>query len=276
MNLFSGKFVSIGAGNMAEALLRGALKEGVLLPENVCMTDIRKGRLSELASDLGVATGPDNRQAVAGVDYILLAVKPQVLDDAVQEFADAVPASALVISIAAGVTCAQIEAHFSAGQRVVRVMPNTPSLVGEGAAAVAAGSNATVEDLDATERIMAAVGLVVRVQESDLDAVTAVSGSGPAYVFAMIESLMEASERVGLPPDLARPLIAQTLLGAVALWVQGDDDAGVLRERVTSKGGTTEAALAQLAKHGVHDAWLDAVDAAYRRSRELSGEHPSA
>lgn len=270
MKAIDGTLTCIGAGNMAEALLKGALERGVLQPDRVRVTDIDAGRLQTLSDALGIPGFSDNRAAVDGASQVLLAVKPQVMDDVLRDMADAVPAHCLVISIAAGLTTERIEGHFAEGQRVVRVMPNTPSLVGEGAAAVAPGRWATAGDLDLAERLLSAVGIATRVDESDIDAVTAVSGSGPAYVFLVIEALEAAADRIGMAPELAQPLIAQTLRGATALWEQSGEPAATLRARVTSKGGTTEAALKILESREVRDAIVAAVQAAHRRSGELS------
>lgn len=264
------RLVCIGGGNMAEALIRGVLSARVCEAANVTVTDILPERLESLREQYGVRTERDNAAAAAAADIVLLAVKPQQLAGVLADIRPVLPGSALVISIVAGIPAARIEAGLSAGQRVVRVMPNTPSLIGQGAAAVAAGAAAAPEDVDAAEQLMKAVGIVVRVEESMLDAVTALSGSGPAYVFYLIESMIEAGTSMGLEADTARALAVQTVEGAARLVRETGEEPEALRRKVTSTAGTTEAAVRVLDRREVRTHLVEALQAACTRSRELS------
>jgi pyrroline-5-carboxylate reductase len=270
-DLLSGKrLVFLGGGNMAEALIRGALAGGVCEPGQVTVADILPERLAHLRERYGVATETDNRAAAAVADVVLLAVKPQQLAGVLEGIRPVLPAAAVVISIVAGVRASRIEGALAPGQRVVRVMPNTPSLIGQGAAAVAAGTHADAADVALAAELLGAVGYVTRVEESQLDAVTAVSGSGPAYVFHLIESMMEAGTGMGLDPETARALVVRTVEGAARLVRETGEDPAVLRARVTSKAGTTEAAIRVLEQHQVRAHVIEALRAACTRSRELS------
>jgi pyrroline-5-carboxylate reductase len=260
----------IGAGHMAEALIRGAISAGVCDPALVCVSDPAAERRKAFIDRFGVQAVADNRDAVRQVDVILLAVKPQMVATVLKGLRGAVPRDALVISIAAGIRTARIEQAMPPGQRVVRIMPNTPSLIGQGASAIAAGAAARPDDLDVAEWLMAAVGLTVRVDEADLDAVTAVSGSGPAYVFFLIEAMQDAAKDLGLQEDVGRRLVLQTVLGAAMLASKAAEDASVLRAKVTSPGGTTEAAVSVLCEGNASELWIRAIRAASRRSQELS------
>lgn len=260
----------VGAGNMAEALIRGALAAGVCDPARITISDPAEQRRRRFEEQFDVRAVPDNGEASAEADVVLLAVKPQVLPEVLEGLRERVRRDALVISIAAGIRAARIEQSMPPGQRVVRVMPNTPSLIGQGASAIAAGAAATAADLEVAEALLAAVGMVARVDEEDLDAVTAVSGSGPAYVFFLIEAMQAAAREVGLPDDVGRRLVLQTVRGAAMLAADSGEDVSVLRARVTSKGGTTEAALRVLDDADAAGLWVRAIQAACRRSRELS------
>ena len=214
---------------------------------------------------------PSPAWAAADADVVVIAVKPGDVAGALEACVPILPEHALVLSIAAGVTIADIEA--GAGDRpVVRAMPNTGALVGKGAAAIAAGTRADESHLDLAERVLGAVGTVVRVPEVHLDAVTGLSGSGPAYVFLLAEAMTEAGVLVGLPRATAAALVCQTLLGAATLLAETGDTPESLRAAVTSPGGTTAAGLQALEAHGVRAAILDAVEAATIRSRELGGK----
>ena len=270
--LSAARVVFLGAGNMAEALVRGLLEGRVCPPGALCMTDIRPERLAWFRSTYGVAGLASNAQAVAGADLIFLAVKPQQVPEVLAGIAPALPAGALVVSIAAGVRTGAIEQALGGAVRVVRAMPNTPALVGAGMTAICAGRNTGAAEMAAAETLLGAVGQVVRVPEDQMDAVTAVSGSGPAYVFAFMEALLEGARQAGLAPELARRLVYGTVAGAIQLAEKSPGvSPGELRERVTSKGGTTAAALEVVQTRGVGAAWVDAVAAARRRSLELSG-----
>jgi len=252
--------VVVGGGRMGEALLGGLLAAGWDAADLAVVEPVA-ARRDELAKTFpGVAVSADPLVA----DGAVVAVKPGDVDGAVRD-----AAAGRVLSIAAGVTLARLEAAAGAGVPVVRAMPNTPALVGAGAAAIAGGSAATEDDLVWAESILGSVGTVVRVPEKLLDAVTGLSGSGPAYVFLVVEALVEGGVLAGLPRPTAAALAHQTLLGAARLLVESGDGPEALRAAVTSPGGTTAAGLHELERHGVRAAFLDAVLAATERSREL-------
>jgi pyrroline-5-carboxylate reductase len=263
------KVVFVGAGNMAEAIVSGMVEGAFCAPEKIIMTDVRPERLADLAKEYGVSTSTDNR-VVKNAEIVLLAVKPQVMADVLNGIAPVLRPETLVISIMAGIPAAKIEALLGGKFRVVRVMPNTPALVGQGASAIAAGTYADEADLAVTETILGCVGLTVRVEESDLDAVTALSGSGPAYVFYLLEGMLAAAEKMGLDKETARKLALKTVEGAARLMDDSGETADVLRAKVTSKGGTTEAAIRSLDESGVKEAVMQALLAAQTRSIELS------
>lgn len=254
----------IGGGRMGEALVGGLLAAGTVAPADVLVVEPVEARRKQLADLLpGVQLASEPADAAGTV----IAVKPGDVPAACRAVAAA--GSGRVLSIAAGVTTAALEADLAGGTAVVRAMPNTPALVGVGAAAIAPGRHATEDDLAWAESLLGAVGLVVRVKEAQLDAVTGLSGSGPAYVFLVAEALIDAGVLAGLPRDVSSQLAIQTLLGAATLLAQGTDTPEALRAAVTSPGGTTAEGLRTLEQHGVRAALLEAVAAAARRSKEL-------
>lgn len=263
------KITFIGAGNMAEAIVAGIIEKGVCNPQAITVTDIAETRLKHVGLLYGVATAQENSAAAAQSDVIVLAVKPQVFPAVWPDIAAALKPEALVISIMAGVTSQRIAG--GSPLRVVRIMPNTPALIGEGAAGIAAGEYATDADVAFAEKLMKAVGVAVIVDENQLDAVTALSGSGPAYVFYLIESMMEAAEQMGLEKHVACELALATVSGAAKLMKHSEEEAGALRCKVTSKGGTTEAAIRTMEEHGVKESIIKALLAAQTRSKELAG-----
>lgn len=267
----SDKTVFIGGGNMAEALLSGMLSAGVVQAGNVVVTDIRTERLEELRDKYGVGISTDNVSAVAGAGEIWLCVKPQQMAEVLSPL-QGLAADARWVSIAAGVTTATLEGLLGGGVKVVRVMPNTPALVKCGVAGIAAGSLAGDADLQAVKTALESVGKAVLLAESDLHAVTALSGSGPAYVFFLIESMLAAGESLGLDAGQTRELVLQTVIGAGRLMEETGLDAAELRQRVTSKGGTTFAAIETFEKMGVGTGITAGTLAAAARSRELAGE----
>lgn len=269
MSIMESKVVFVGAGNMAEAIVSGMVTAGFCAPEKIVMTDIRPDRLAGLADEYGVRTADDNR-VVENAEIVVLSIKPQNMADVLRDVAPVLRPETLVVSIAAGVPCGKIEAMLGGRPRVVRAMPNTPALIGMGASAVAAGTHADAADVGVAEQILRCVGIAIQVPESALDAVTALSGSGPAYIFYLIEVLLAAAGAMGLEESTARRLVLQTVEGAARLMVDTGEDAAALRAKVTSKGGTTEAAVQALDEAGVRDAWIRAVLAACGRSVELS------
>ena len=258
----------VGCGRMGEAILAGLLEADVCTSDQVVVADPRPQQLARLEDEHGIATTSDNAEAL-GADLVLLAVKPQVLPAALGADGGAVRGDALLVSIAAGVTTASLDELLPGQPAIVRVMPNTPALVGAGASVVAPGPRATDEHVALVEELFTPLGLVRSLPESSLDAVTALSGSGPAYVFLLAEALAEAGVLEGLSRDDAVALANQTVAGAGALLVAGHGSATELREAVTSPGGTTAAALQVLERAGLRAALLDAVQAAAARAREL-------
>jgi len=263
----------LGGGRMGEALLAGLLDAG-WEPEGVSVAEVDADRRRVLEERFpAVRVVPSPAWAVADAGLVVVAVKPGDVVAALEQCATTLPERALVLSIAAGVTLDTLETA-APDRPVVRAMPNTAALVRQGAAAIAPGKHATDADLDMAERVLGAVGVVVRVPESLLDAVTGLSGSGPAYVFLVAEALVEAGVLVGLPRDTAATLVHQTLVGAATLLADGTEGPEALRAAVTSPGGTTAAGLQRLESHSVRAAFLEAVAAATERSRELGRANP--
>jgi pyrroline-5-carboxylate reductase len=269
MTLQNKKIAFLGAGNMGEALIRGILAAKIAAPPQLIATDIRAERLEFFKKTFGIRTNSDNGAAVSDAEIVVLAVKPQQVGEVLAQIRGAVSGK-LVISIAAGVPTSRIEKELGGKIRVVRVMPNTPALVGAGAAALAKGAHATDEDLATAEKILGAVGICVRLEEKYLDAVTALSGSGPAYVFLLAEAMAKAGESLGLSREIAAKLAVQTVIGAGKLLEKSGESPEILRQKVTSPGGTTGAALKVLAEKKFADALADAICAAEARSRELA------
>lgn len=264
------RVVFIGCGNMGSALISGILESGLISKDKVSVTDIRPKRLEYIREKEGVFTTEDNREAVEKSDVIVLAVKPQVIGRVLSEIKDVVTGDKVIISIAAGITTRFIEKALGKEVSVVRVMPNTPALVKTGASGLSPGKYAGEQEEAIAEQMMRRVGIVVKVPEEMLDAVTALSGSGPAYIFYIIESLIEAGMEMGLSEDDVRKLVGQTVLGAVRMVMDTGESPQVLRARVTSPGGTTEAALKYLEEKGFQKILITAVKEAAIRSKELS------
>lgn len=268
-DLKQARIVFVGAGNMAEALVKGVLRAGLALPSHVTVTDVQEDRRRCFIESFGVQARASNREAASGADILVLAVKPQQMKDVMAEIRGALPDGALVISIAAGLTTATLEEGLG-GVRVVRVMPNTPALVGAGVSALCPGAHAAAEDVGLAKSLFSAVGTTVEVTEGHMDAVTAVSGSGPAYVFYIMEAMLAAAARMGLPEDVAKQLVFGTIGGASRLVTESGLPPAELRARVTSKGGTTAAALDVMQRRELAGAVIDAMLAAQRRAQELS------
>jgi pyrroline-5-carboxylate reductase len=257
----------LGGGKIGEALLSGLLR-GERTPADVVVSEKHPERASYLADTYGVKA-VDVAGAAAAATTLVLAVKPQDIDALLAELRGSVTERHLIVSVAAGVTTAHIEQALPDGVAVVRCMPNTPALVDEAMTAVAAGAHADDRHLATAESLLAAVGKVVRVPESQLDAVTALSGSGPAYFFFLVEAMIDAGILLGLPRALAAELIVQTAIGSAVMLRDSGEHPVQLREAVTSPGGTTIAAIRELEVHGVRAALLAAIEAACLRSREL-------
>ena len=264
------KIAVIGGGKMGSIIAQALLEKRLCLKKSVIVTDVDSNRLGFLASTMGILVSSDNKQATKNADIIIVAVKPQNMKETLQDISPVVNESKIIISIAAGITTSFIESFLLKGTRVLRVMPNTPAMVGEGATAVAKGAYATTGDLTMTRAIFDALGLSFEVEEKYMDAVTGLSGSGPAYFFMIIEALIDAGEKVGLARDLAAKLSAQTMLGAARLCLQSDKSPSELREMVTSPGGTTAAGLKVLREGKLRETLLAAVEAATKRSKDLA------
>lgn len=261
--------VFLGAGNMARALLRSAIEQSQLPAASFGVTDVLPGAVAALTQQLGVRGFDSNVEAVGWADVVVLAVKPQVLPAVLAEIAPALRPEALILSIAAGFSSARIASALGGHARIVRAMPNTPALVGAGATAIAAGPAVSESDVQVALTLLRGTGLVLRVDEKQLDGVTGLSGSGPGFAFVAIEALSDAGVREGLPRDVATQLAAQTLLGAAKMVLETGEHPGRLKDMVTSPGGTTIAGVAALEAHGLRAALLSAVQAATQRSREL-------
>lgn len=259
----------VGGGAMGEALVRGILAQGLYAAGEILVSDPLDRRRDYLASEFGIATTAHNRDCLAA-PIVILAVKPNNLDDALGALAPHWPAGATLVSILAGKTLRDLEDHLPAGAAVVRVMPNTPALVGEGIAAYTASAGAGPEQKAAVARLFTAVGEAVELPEAYFDAVTGLSGSGPAYVFLMIEALIEAGVYQGLPRRIARQLVLQTMLGATRMVKETGQHPAELKEQVTSPGGTTAAGLQVLEAAALRSILIQSVNAATRRSAELA------
>jgi pyrroline-5-carboxylate reductase len=258
----------VGGGKIGEALLSGLLRQADYQPQSIVVVEKHPGRGKELSDTHGVrVVGLAEAAAFAGT--LLIAVKPQDIEEVLLELRDHAGAQHLIVSVAAGIPTARIERGLAADVPVVRCMPNTPALFDQAMTAVSAGAHADEAHLARAEALLAAVGRVVRVPESQLDAVTALSGSGPAYFFYLVEAMIDAGILLGLPRTLAAQLIVQTAVGSAVMLRDSGEHPVQLREAVTSPGGTTIAAIRELENHGVRAAFLAAIEAACVRSREL-------
>lgn len=263
------RFAFVGAGTMAEALIKGLIGSGKVRPTDIRASRRKTDSLAMLAEAYGIGAAETNASCVEGAQIIVLAVKPQVMPTVLAELADTLAPDALVISIAAGVTTTTLEHGLRPGTRIVRAMPNTAAQVGRSATAIAQGAHATAQDLAVAKELFEAVGRVVTVEEANLDAVTGLSGSGPAYIFLIIEALADAGVKVGLSRAVAQELAAQTLLGSAHMLLETGEHPGRLKDQVTTPGGTTIAGLHTLEAGGLRVTLMNAVEAATRRAREL-------
>jgi pyrroline-5-carboxylate reductase len=260
----------IGAGNMAETLLGGLISSKQSKPDHIICSDIRQSRLVELAKQYGIQTTTDNKAVVKASEIIIYSVKPQIIAEVFKETADILDLSKLIISIAAGVPMAAIESLLKKDLRFIRSMPNVCVAVKEGATAIAAGAHAKAEDIDMAMAIFNSVGRCIFLKENHLlDAVTGLSGSGPAYIFMILDALADAGVKMGLSREDARELSSQTVLGAAKMLLETNIHPGQLKDMVTSPGGTAIAGLHTLEKGGIRATLINGVEAATLRSKEL-------
>jgi pyrroline-5-carboxylate reductase len=265
----SPKFVFLGAGNMAEALVTGILKAHLASPANISVTDISSIRLEYFQKTFQVHVGSNNADEVKSADIVVLCVKPQVMDIVLSEIKDQLSQKHILISVAAGYPLARIQQHVGGNVPLIRAMPNTPAVIQEGVTALAGSSGISPDHLQLAQSIFESVGKVVMVEESLMDAVTGLSGSGPAYIYLVIEALTDGGVLVGLPRTVASVLAAQTVLGTARMVLESAEHPAVLKDRVTSPGGTTIAGLQQLETGKLRATFMKAVEAATARSHEL-------
>jgi pyrroline-5-carboxylate reductase len=265
----------IGAGNMAEAIVRGVVSRGVLTPAQIIAADPSPQRRELFQSQLGVRVVEENVDAARSARIVLLSVKPQQMKAALSRIGEvADPAFTSIVSIAAGISSGFIEENLSGGDtskpwRVIRTMPNTPMLVGEGIVAMAAGAHATRDDLAASRKLFEAAAEVIEVDERLMNAVTALSGSGPAYFFFLAEQMIRAGVELGLTPEQSHKLVTKTAQGAAKMLMRSNDSPQELRRKVTSPGGTTQAAIEHFERQRMAQSIVDAIKAAERRGAEL-------
>jgi pyrroline-5-carboxylate reductase len=259
----------LGAGNMSGAIIEGLVQGDASAAHRIVASDASADRLEHLRARHGIRTTGSNRTLVGDCDVLVLGVKPQIVDQVLSEVGSDIRGSQLVVSIAAGVTIAALESRLPSGSRVVRAMPNSPATVQAGATALAAGSHAREDDQRVARELFESVGRVVILSEGLLDAVTGLSGSGPAYVMVIIEALADGGVKAGLPRDTALLLAAQTLLGSAKLVLETGEHPARLKDMVASPGGTTIAGLHMLERGGIRSTLIDAVEAASKRAREL-------
>ncbi|WP_408955965.1 pyrroline-5-carboxylate reductase [Natroniella sp. ANB-PHB2] len=262
----------IGAGAMAEALITGILEAELVSAEQIYISDLKEERLEELKREYGVRLVSNNNELVSDVDYIILAVKPKVIGKVLNSLDVEIKEGQKVFSIAAGIKVEEVEYHLKNEVPVIRLMPNTPALIGEGVTAYALGKAASVADGELVERLFSGIGIVIGVEEELMDAVTGLSGSGPAYVYLFIEAFTDAGVNVGLAREDANALALQTIIGAAKMVLELEKHPAQLKDMVTSPGGTTIAALRQLEKAGFRSAIYEAVATARDKAEELRKE----
>lgn len=268
MDLSNKKIAIVGAGNMGVALMKGLIDSNAVPPANIVVSNKRKDKSQALADKYGVRVATSNIECARGADVVLVAVKPQIFARVVEEIRD-VAGSALLISVAAGISTRRIETVLGGEPRVIRAMPNTPAVIKEGATAIAAGLHTTEEDIELARFVFQKIGRVVVVDETHIDAVTGLSGSGPAYIFLIIEAFADAGVKVGLTREVAMELAVQTIQGSARMLQLTQEHPGKLKDQVTSPGGTAIAGLHTLEAGGLRTTIMNAVEAATNRAKEL-------
>ena len=261
----------IGAGNMGWAIIKGLIEYSGVQPEFLSVYDIAKEKIDAIKSQYDVTISTDNKDILSRSKIIILCIKPQDVDNVLKDIRGLVKKDMLIISILAGISIRKIEDAFALDVPVIRAMPNTPALVGEGMTAICGGRHIKDGHIESALNIFNSVGKTVVVKEEYLDIVTGLSGSGPAYVFVIAEALADGGVKLGLPRDVADTLAAQTLLGSAKLLIETSEHPGVLKDKVTSPGGTTAAGLFVLEQGGVRASIISAVEAATNRARKLGG-----
>ncbi len=259
----------IGGGKMAEALIKGVLSAKLGSTDKIIVSDVDKKRCQILEEETGIKTTQENDKVISGAEIIILAIKPNVMGKILEELKGNITSGHLVVSIAAGIPLNFIESLLNEGCRAIRVMPNTPCLVGETAAAYALGKNATLNDGELVSQILNAVGKSFLFDEKQLDAVTGLSGSGPAFIYMVIEALTDGGVKMGLPRDVSTQLAAQTAFGAAKMVLEAGMHIGELKDSVTSPGGTTIEGLHALEKGGLSNTLINAVEVATKKSKRL-------
>jgi pyrroline-5-carboxylate reductase len=259
----------IGTGNMGEALISGLVHSRSSIPENIICSDIRKDKLKSIKETYGVVTAKNNLDVVKASEIVIYAIKPQIMASILKETADCLDMSKIIISIAAGVPLAAIESCLNKDLRLIRVMPNIAASVKEGAAAIAPGKHALKDDLKLSKAIFDSVGQSVIIEGNLMDAITGLSGSGPAYIFLIVDALADAGVKMGLSREDALFLSSQTVLGAAKLLMETHEHPGKLKDKVTSPGGTAIAGLHTLEEGGLRTTLINAVEAATKRAKEL-------
>ena len=267
--MLSEKIGVIGAGKIGAAMTRGIVRARLVSKENVMASDVSDALRESIVKDLGIKATPDNTELCHFADVVILAVKPQIVDPVAREIAKKLGKTKLLVSVAAGVPLRRIETHLEPGARVVRVMPNICCVVGAGAAGYAAGAHATEKDMEKVGAILNSFGIGMPVEEKYLDAVTGLSGSGPAYAFMFMEALADGGVQVGLSRETSVRLALQTVYGAARMALEGKEHLAELKDEVASPGGTTIAGLYAMEQKGFRGAVMDAVVKATRRSQEL-------
>jgi pyrroline-5-carboxylate reductase len=259
----------IGGGKMGEALIKGVLRAKLSSADKIIVSDVDKQRCKILEEETGIKTTQENDKVISDADIIILAIKPNVMGNILEELKSNITAKHIVVSIAAGIPLSFMESFLNEGCRVIRIMPNTPCLVGETAAAYALGKSATQNDGELVGQILDAVGKSFLLEEKQLDAVTGLSGSGPAFIYMVIEALTDGGVKMGLPRDVSTKLAAQTALGAAKMVLEAGMHIGELKDFVTSPGGTTIEGLHALEKGGLRSALINAVEVATKKSKRL-------
>ncbi len=259
----------IGGGKMAEALIKGVLRAKLSSADKMIVSDVDKKRCQLLEEETGAKTTQENDKVISDADIIILAIKPNVMGNILEELKSDITPNHLIVSIAAGIPLSFMESILNEGCRAIRVMPNTPCLVGETAAAYALGKNASVSDGESVGQILNAVGKSFLLEEKQLDAVTGLSGSGPAFIYMVIEALTDGGVKMGLSRDVSTELAAQTTFGAAKMVLEAGMHIGELKDSVTSPGGTTIEGLHALEKGGIRDALINAVEVATKKSKRL-------